>query len=156
MNRDVFMRVLLMGSVFMTQALAAMGNSADEYSITLSFESPFPASWYKKSIDSSMRLWGDLEALLKTKEAMNPEESLLLVHSALGQLVYVHHCIEQLNQDKRALLYADDGAYLDSVLNRLSNMAHQVTRKFSHDCTKCLTPLIEKIRRTLDQIPQTN
>ncbi len=154
MNRYVFMGALLMGTVLMTHAPVVTGASTNEQDITVSFDSPFPASWYKKSIDSTMRLWGDLEALLKARDVLNNEDNLLQVHSALGQLVYVHHCIEQLNQDNKRALYADDGAYLDSVLCRLSAMANQVTRKFSYDCTKCFCPLIEKIRRTLDQIPQ--
>lgn len=154
MNRHMLGIILVLGTFLVTQAPAVTGKNLEDHTMVLSWESPFPASWYKKSIDSSMRLWGDLEALLKIKETMNPEESLLLLNAALGQLVYVHHCIEQLNIDKKMALYADDGAYLGTIIHRLSNAADQISQKFSYECTKCFSPLIDKIRRTLDQIPQ--
>jgi hypothetical protein len=132
------------------QAVATIDNDF----VQLSFQNPFPLSWYQKSIDSSRRLWGDMQFLLKTRDHINSEESLLLIHSALGQLLYVHHCVQQLHQDRHTPLYEDDGAYLGALLHKISGITYQLSEKFSHECLNCFAPLFDKINATLNQIPQ--
>ena len=85
--------------------------------IQLSFDDPFPMSWYKKAFNTGMQVWGDLE-MLQENVYIGKEECELLLDTTTGRLVYLHICLENMIDSDRVVL-ADDVTYVVNIINKI-------------------------------------
>jgi hypothetical protein len=127
----------------------------------LSFDSPAQDTWFKKAVDASMYMWGDMRAMIRDESALDVGGSLYVALDAMvGRLAYADFCLERLDQDNREL-YGQDVLYLARILEKIASECellrdkvitadhHHNTDHADSDRIACMQHMLARVRSTL-------
>jgi len=88
--------------------------------VVLSFDSLFPSSWFKKALDSCMKVWNDMQVFQGQGQNII-QDHILFFDAIVGRLVYAHFCLERMVKDKNNVA-TDDILYLIELVERIQGM----------------------------------
>jgi len=127
-----------------------IGMSLHAKPLLLSFDSPFPSTWFKKAIDSCMQVWHDMRLCQKRGQQVEPEDYHLLLESAVGRLVYAHFCLEHMIKSMGEIP-SDDLAYLVQVVTRIQQLSNQ-EKKITNERLLCMQKVSKQLQLFLTRI----
>lgn len=135
---------------FKANFVAALWVTVGVQAGSISFDAPYPASSYKKALDTCMQVWGDI-CVLRDNQEINAERSLL-IDAALGRLVYLESAIGEIYAAEQTMKPKDaDMAYLGNLVTRLENCCNQLAERDANERVKCFKPLVENVKAKLQR-----
>ena len=118
---------------------------------SVSFEDPFPATWYKKALDTCMQVWADLDALIESKETMELEDRLLVLDASTGRLVYVATCFEQMIRTNQSVANSDV-MYLTKILALLESHSKKLQQASADERIACFQRVLSAVQQKLKSV----
>ena len=119
--------------------------------VPLSFESPFPSTWFKKALDSCMQVWDDMQLFQERGQHINQDDHQLLLDSTVGRLVYAHFCLEHMLKTKHKVI-ADDIAYLIQVVEHIQRISDQGKKRDNNERLLCIQKISNQLKLFLEKV----
>jgi hypothetical protein len=122
------------------------GISADQ--ISLNFNSLFPATWYQKGLESTVKVWHTIARSLENGSSAD-RKALLLDDVLVGRLAFGQFCVECMrNQDQQPL--DEDVAYFVAVINKIKSLlTMMLVVPIQQDRMYCVATMLEKMQKIL-------
>jgi hypothetical protein len=118
-------------------------SSASTSSVSLSFDSLFPISWYQKSLESLLYVW---QVLIQAYE----NDSALPFDAMLSKLALAQYFLNRMMQSGDVVM-AEDVGYLGTVVSKIQGlMGAIVVTPQTTDVVGCLKEMVLSIQK---QIP---
>jgi len=106
-------------------------------SLTLSFDSLFPLTWYQKGLESSLHIWQTLATMVE-----NNDDKQMISYDILGRLTFIYFCVNRMQQENRSYI-ADDIMYLLAVLEKIQQLLKlMIPTSLTHDFLACADEII--------------
>ncbi len=135
-------------ALLFANAISLFSATVDDEKMPISFDQAFPSSWYTKALDVCMQVWADLEGLRASRDTIFPEDRELLLHAAVGRMVYAATCLEQMCVDKNQAIPADDLLYLIRIADRIEERSRSVLSG-DNEHTLCFKRMLGQLRQKL-------
>ncbi len=123
--------------------------------VSLSFESLFPSTWFKKALDSCMQVWDDMQLLQERGQHINQDDHQLLFDSMVGRLVYAQFCLEHMVKTKHKVI-ADDIVYLIQVVEHIQRVSDQGKKHDDNERLLCVQKISNQLKLFLEKIIVTH
>ena len=145
------MKIILAACIALCGAMSLVAqDSAD--SLSIPFEQQYPASWYHKSLETSMQVWGDLDMLCNGREDMLPDHCQLVIDSAVGRLVYLDWCLRRLKEETRGRIDPDDISYLVRIVYALGDVYQEALAGDVSGRIESTRPILQSIKENMDYL----
>jgi len=122
--------------------------------VSLSFDSLFPSSWFKKSLDSCMQVWNDMQVFQGYNQNII-QDHILLFDAIIGRLVYAHFCLERMVKAKHKVA-TDDIIYFIEVVERIQRGSELGELSDINEHVVCMQKVSNQIKLFLEKIILTS
>jgi len=131
--------------IFFFAALGATLSYTEQ--VSLSFDSLFPSSWFKKALDSCMQVWNDMQVFQEQGQNITQGH----IDTTVGRLVYAHLCLERMVKEKYKIV-TDDIAYLIEVVERIQRMSELDELTDVDEHMPCIQKISNQIKLFLKEV----
>jgi len=128
--------------IFFFVVLGAIPSYTEQ--VSLSFDSLFSSSWFKKALDSCMQVWNDMQKFQEDNQNII-QDHILFFDAIVGRLVYVHFCLERMVKDKNNVA-TDDILYLIEVIERIQRISKKGETSDINERVSCAQKVSNQIR----------
>lgn len=118
--------------------------------VSLSFDSLFPSSWFKKALDDCMQVWNDMQVFQEYNQNI-AQDHILLFDVIVSRLVYVHFCLERMVKEKHKIS-TDDIVYLVEVVARIQRMSEPGESRDMNERMPCVQKVSSQIKLFLEEV----
>jgi hypothetical protein len=135
-------------SIFLFVVISILPLHAQQ--IRLSFDSLFPASLFKKALDSCMQSWNDMQLYQEFVEQIESDNYQLLLETTIGRLVYAQFCLEHMVKTKYRII-PDDVVYLMQVVKHIQQLSEQ-EKKSTDERLLCIQKTSKQLQLFLKKL----
>ena len=118
--------------------------------VSLSFDSLFPSSWFKKALDSCIQVWNDMQVCQEQNQNII-QDHILLFDTIVGRLVYAHFCLERMVKAKHKVV-TDDITYLIEVIERIQRTSELGELSDINERMLCIQKTSNQIKLFLEKL----
>ncbi len=126
--------------------------SDDEAFLSFENEKPYPVSWYQKSLETSMQIWGDLDMLCRGQDDMLPDHSQLVIDTTVGRLVYLDWCLKRMAEESRGPIEAEHISYLVRIVFALDDVYQEALEKDGTGRIESARPVLNSVRQRMSKV----